>query len=94
MDSADNALALTLPEELLDSLVARVLERLKAEPEPKPARGWMNVEQAARYLACGASRIYDLRAAERIPYRKDGSRLLFHPDELDAWLDQGGGKRP
>jgi excisionase family DNA binding protein len=48
----------------------------------------------AEHLSCGRSRVYALVSAGRIPYRKDGSRLLFRRSELDGWLAGGGGVRP
>jgi excisionase family DNA binding protein len=84
---------LSVPDELFEAIAERaaalVLARLDAEPEP-----WLGVDEAARYLACTPSRIYALKSANRIPHRKDGSRLLFRRSELDAWLDEGGATRP
>jgi len=86
-------LALTLPDALVQAIAARaaelVAERLEAKPEPH-----IDVAQAAGYLACPRSRIYSLASAERIPVRRDGTRLLFKASELDAWLERGGGRRP
>lgn len=89
-------LTLTLPTELVEAtarlaaeLVAERLPGMVARPEP-----YMGVDAAAQYLAAPKSRIYALVSADRIPYRKDGSRLLFRATELDDWLDQGGGIRP
>jgi excisionase family DNA binding protein len=91
----DSPLSITLPPELLDALTARVEQLLEERAsERREDEPWMRVEQAATYLACPRSRIYALASARRIPHRKDGSRLLFRPSELDAWLDLGGGKRP
>ncbi len=80
-------------EPLVEAVAARVLEQLEAQraPEPEP---WIGVEEAATYLAAPTSRIYSLVSAKRIPYRKDGSRLLFRRSELDTWLDGGGARRP
>jgi excisionase family DNA binding protein len=88
-------LALTVPPELLEAVAERaaemLAERLEVGARPEP---WLTVDQAAEHLACPKSRIYALVSARRIPHRKDGSRLLFRASELDAWLDQGGGRRP
>jgi excisionase family DNA binding protein len=54
----------------------------------------MNVEQAAKHLGCAKGRIYALTSARRIPHHHDGSRLLFDRQELDAWVRNGGAKRP
>jgi excisionase family DNA binding protein len=87
------ALAVSVPVEFVEAVAVRVAdllaERANAAPEP-----WIGVEQAAAHLACGRSRLYALTSAGRIPYRKDGSRLLFRASELDGWLAGGGGIRP
>ena len=69
----------------LEALEARitqsVLERLQTTASP-----WLNIEQAAEYLAWSKKRLYNLVAAKAIPHRKVGNRLLFHRGELDGWL--------
>jgi hypothetical protein len=47
---------------------------------------WLDVAAAARHLCCPPSRIYDLKAAGRLRYAKEGTRLLFRRDWLDAAL--------
>ncbi len=85
-------LALTVPPELLEAIAERAAEIVGGElAEPE---SWIGVEQAAEHLACGTSRIYSLASAGRIPFERDGSRLLFRRSALDAWLSNGGGKRP
>lgn len=59
-------------------------ELLDAREGPEP---WIDVEQAAEYLGCKPQRIYNLKHEGRIPYRKDGSKLLFRRSELDASLE-------
>ncbi|HEX5527224.1 MAG TPA: excisionase family DNA-binding protein [Solirubrobacterales bacterium] len=88
-------LALELPADVLDAVAERaaeiVLERLG---EPTPSSPWLDVAGAAEYIAAPVSRIYALVSANRIPHHRDGSRLLFHRDELDDHIRSGGGKRP
>jgi excisionase family DNA binding protein len=89
-------LAVELPDEVLESIAERaaelVAERLAAEAAPSP---WLDVAGAAEYIGgAPTSRVYALVSAGRIPHHRDGSRLLFHRDELDAWIRDGGGKRP
>lgn len=72
-------LALTIPDELVDLIADRVVERLGAPPEP-----WLDVDAAAIHLACPKSRIYDLVAQERVECRRDGRRVLFRREWLDA----------
>ena len=76
-------LELELDDAALERLAELVADRLDGRgPEP-----WVGVPEAARYLDCGAQRIYNLVHARAIPHRKDGARLLFRLSELDRWLD-------
>lgn len=43
---------------------------------------------AARFLSCGVHRIYALTSARRIPFEREGGRLLFDPAELDDGLGE------
>ena len=74
--------ALELPEELVEALTQRVLERLQEE------RRWLDGREAlADYLGCSLSRVKDLR--ERgLPGKRIGRRLLFDRLEVDRWLEQ------
>lgn len=87
--AAQERLALLVPEELIEALAERVaallLEPAAAPPAPSP---WLDVEAAAGYLGLSRDQLYKLTAARAIPFRKKrgGQRLLFHRDELDAWI--------
>ena len=84
MSITNGAATLPVPDELIEELAERtadkVIERLPQVPEP-----YLDVEGAAAYLACGPHRIYDLRR-QGLRHYKDGSRLLFRREDLDAWL--------
>jgi len=86
-------LTVELPPALLEAVAERVLERLE-ERRPAGAEPYLDVAGAATFLACPTSRIYALASAGRIPVHRDGSRLLFRPEELRRWVEQGGAKRP
>lgn len=80
LDAALDALAPTIADRLADL----VLERIGgAHSAVSP---WMSVAEAADYMRCKPKRLYDLASQSRVPAHKDGSRLLFHRDELDAYL--------
>jgi excisionase family DNA binding protein len=82
----------------VSGLLDLVLDELAKDPEALarfralvidgqgPER-WVGVQQAAEHLGCKPQRIYNLVNDRAIPYRKDGSRLLFRLSELDAWLE-------
>ena len=83
--SEATAVASWLSEAALDELVNAVTSRIelpKCEPDP-----WLDTDAAAAYLACDPRRIYDLVAMGRLRQAKDGRRLLFRREWLDAALD-------
>jgi excisionase family DNA binding protein len=91
-----SGISLAIPEPVLERIAERAAEIIAArqeldrrEPEP-----WIGVEEAAKHLACPKGRIYTLTSTKRIPFARDGSRLLFKRSELDAWLENGGARRP
>jgi helix-turn-helix protein len=80
---------LVVPPELIEALVARVVERL---PLPLAGEPWVGVAEVARHLGCRPQRVYDLvsrRATSGIPHRKEGGRLLFRLSQIDAWIESG-----
>jgi excisionase family DNA binding protein len=99
MSELATAILDALDEKTLDRLAEVLAPRLTAliaqhSPESARQAAWLDVDGASQHLACPKSRIYALVSAKRIPYHKDGSRLLFRPEELDEWVGTGGGKRP
>jgi excisionase family DNA binding protein len=78
------AIELDLPAGTIEQIAEAVAQRLGAS-EP---HGFLNVTQAAEYLACGTDRIYDLVAAGKLQVARDGRRLLFKAAWLDAAVDQ------
>lgn len=92
MSAIVDALLAELDDAALDALAERLAPRLG--PLARPASSWLDVAAAAAHLSCEPSRLYALKSAGRIPFHKDGSRLLFDRAELDAWVRSGGGIRP
>ena len=86
-------LALELPEALVETIAQRAAAIVSACAETTGA-GYLDVKGAADFLACPVSRIYALTSAGRLPVRRDGSRLLFDREELHAYVNNGGAKRP
>ncbi len=91
MTDLTTALLASLDDQALEALAARLAPFLPASEASQP---WLDVADAAEYLRCPRSRLYALVSAQRIPHRKDGSRLLFYRAELDQWVRSGGGRRP
>jgi len=75
-----------LPDDFVEQLARRVAE-LAQDARARPAEPYLDVEQAASYLACNKDRIYDLKAIGRLQYAQDGRRLLFRREWLDAVVD-------
>jgi excisionase family DNA binding protein len=86
------AILAALRDELVEHAAVRAAELL-AEHVTEPD-GFLDVNGAAEFLVCPKSRIYALVSASRIPYHKDGSRLLFDRGELEEYVRNGGSKRP
>jgi Helix-turn-helix domain len=76
-------------EALADLVADRLEERGVSEPEP-----WLGVQDAAAYLGCSTDRIYELVSLRKgnpdagLEFRKDGSRLVFRREWLDAVLER------
>lgn len=90
-------LTLALPDELLEELAHRVADLLeqRGHGAPPAVDGWLRgAEAIAEYIGAPASRVYGLSSAKRIPVEHDGSALIARRSQLDAWLRDGGGKRP
>lgn len=87
-------LTLALPPELVEAIAERVAQLLAEREQPAEADGYLDVDGAAAFLACPKSRVYTLASCKRIPVERDGSRLLFKRSLLDAWVREGGAKRP
>jgi len=79
-------LQVTLSDEQLELIAQRAAELLAGRPA-EDHDGWLNVEQAAKHLACPRSRIHDLVALRKLSPSRDGRRLLFRRADLDAYLE-------
>lgn len=77
--------SLPLPSSLIDAIADQVAHRV-AELLPDRPEPYLDVEGAAEYLACAPKRVYDLKAQGRLAHHRDGSRLLFRREDLDAAL--------
>ena len=80
-----SAVVAALDDEALDLLAGLVAERLRQGPlERSP---WLDTAGAADYLAARPARIHDLVALGKLTPRRDGRRLLFRREDLDAYLE-------
>lgn len=60
-----------------------------SRPEAEPP---IDIHQAARFVMKEVSTLYNLVAAKKIPFHKDGKRLYFFKSELEAFIKSGGRK--
>lgn len=89
--SAGTSVSLSLPDALLDVLAERVAALVigqlgAAAPASAP---WLDVTAAADYLCCKPRRLHDLVSQGRVPFYREGGRLMFRRSELDEWLTSG-----
>jgi len=86
--------AFDIGDELVDRIAKRAAELLESKAEGS-ADGWLRgANRIAEYIDAPRSRVYGLVSARRIPVHHDGSALIARRSELDAWLLNGGGRRP
>ena len=82
-NGASPALALELPDQLLDAIAERVLERLaSAATPPSP---WLTLEEAADYARMSKDTLY--KRTGEISHTKQAGRIRFKRSDLDAWLE-------
>ena len=73
-------------EPLVEAIAERVTERV-LKSIGAPSQGYLDVDGAAEYLAChDRRRLYELVRQKRLEPRRDGRRLLFRREDLDACL--------
>ena len=79
---------LSLSESELAALIAEhVRAHVATALAPSP---WLTAAEAARYLACPLSRVRKLTSLGSLPSYRDGGRVLYHRDDLDAYVRSGG----
>lgn len=82
---------LTLSDAALDTLAervaSRVAQRLNGGTGPAP---WMTAEEAADYLRCSISRLRKLTMRKLVPAHRDGGRVLYRREDLNAFIAGGG----
>lgn len=78
-------LGLSVPDELLEHIAEMVAERVAGHLQMS-SLPWLNVREAAAYLACKPDRIHDLKGSGRLRFANDGTRLLFRREWLDECL--------
>lgn len=54
--------------------------------------GYITLDQAAEFLKVAKQTLYAKTSAGKIPFIKNGKRLLFRKSELTDWLNKGESK--
>lgn len=92
--SAAASLAAAVLDALREDSAARDELRDLLGVAPRPAATdqprWLNSDQAAEHLSCTRDRIHDLVQLRKIEARRDGRRLRFRREDLDAYLESSG----
>jgi excisionase family DNA binding protein len=79
------SIVVTLAPEQVEAIAERAAALLAARaPQGSP---WLSTAGAAEYMDCSPARIHDLVQARMLTPRRDGRRLLFRREELDAYLE-------
>lgn len=78
-------ITLSFSPEMADRLAERLADELAARLSPPPSP-YLNVDQAAEYLACHKRRVYDLVERGSLNAFRDGRRLLLKRSDLDAYV--------
>jgi excisionase family DNA binding protein len=86
LDAAITAAVAPLCDLLVDRVASRLAEHLELNATADRVSPWMTVSEAAEHLRCKPKRIYDLVSQSRLRGHKDGSRLLIHVEDADAYL--------
>ena len=80
-------------DRVLDTLAERLADRLAARLAPPGAPAttpWMSAQAAADYIGCSLSRVRKLTMLGDLPTHRDGGRVLYRRDDLDAYIRSGG----
>jgi excisionase family DNA binding protein len=85
---------LSVPDDFVEAIAAAVAAKLDGRMAGAAVSPWLNASGAADYLGCSVSRIRTLTMTGDLPHHRDGGRPLYHRDELDAYVRNGGAKCP
>ena len=86
---------LDIGDELVERIAERAAQLVTGRQKQETGDGWLRgADKIASYIDAPRSRVYGLVSARRIPVHHDGSALIARRSELDAWLLNGGGRRP
>jgi len=77
-----------LAQVLAEPIAERVAELLTERSAAATVSPWLDVDGAAEYLSWPKGRVQKLTAATSIPHHRFGSRVSYHRDELDEFMEK------
>ena len=87
--SQDLHIQATIPDELLDRIADRIIERLKPVLRANAKEdAIMDVQALTEYLHIDKNWIYQRTRKHQIPYIKKGRYCLFRKSLIDTWLNE------
>ena len=75
-------------EDIIENSVRKILNDITPHSNSDYSE-FMDVNEAAKYLKIAKQTLYSFTSTSQIPYIKNGKRILFKKDELDAWILKG-----
>lgn len=85
---------LEVPDDQIRALADRAWDRVFAQMIEDAGIGektpWLSATEAAERLRCPVSRIRKLTMQGALDVRRDGARVLYRADDLDAFVEAGG----
>jgi excisionase family DNA binding protein len=82
------SVTLELPDTVLEQIAQRAAELVAAQSSTALTTSpWLDTKGAAAYIAASPGRIHDLVQLGKLTPRRDGRRLLFRGEDLDAYLE-------
>ncbi|MDB5131790.1 MAG: Helix-turn-helix domain protein [Mucilaginibacter sp.] len=75
--------------QLIRDEVQTVLNNIPGMPKVEVNEGYLTVKQAAEFIKIVPGSLYNLISQNKVPYHKNGKRVLFKRSELATWLLNG-----
>jgi excisionase family DNA binding protein len=72
----------------LDAIVQSLADAVRGQSP------WKTAAEAAEYIRAPLSRVRKLTMTREIPHEHDGRRPVYHRDELDRFIREGGAFTP
>lgn len=74
-----------LVTEAVNKAIERDLPRLVRKATRKK---YLNTDEAMDLLGCSRKHLYYLRSAEKLPYIKEGKKVYYDIDDIEAYMER------